>query len=339
MISNTSMTTKLICLAACCLSLVSGQILAETDHQEEDLGHQEDVQEDHAQENHDEENHEHEEPDHEEHDEGHIELTQEQIQHSGISLATVTAGTIRDVLPVYGVIAINAERVQAVTARFDGIVRSVNKRIGDAVHKGDTLLTVEANESLRTYAINAAINGVVTERNINTGEHTTAAPLLVVQDLSTVWVDLSIFPKDAAQVGLGQRVRINNLDGSQSATGDIIYIAPLGQGANQAMTVRALIANPNGAWKPGLFINANITLAEVKAPLVVANSAVQIVEDKPVVFVQGKEGFEPRSVTLGRSDGEHSEVLAGLVNGDVYVSKNSFILKSELGKEDAEHAH
>ncbi|MBQ0780766.1 MAG: efflux RND transporter periplasmic adaptor subunit [Thalassolituus oleivorans] len=240
---------------------------------------------------------------------------------------------------MYGVIAINAERVQAVTARFDGVVRSVNKRIGDAVHKGDTLLTVEANESLRTYAINAAINGVVTERNINTGEHTTAAPLLVVQDLSTVWVDLSIFPKDAAQVGLGQRVRINNLDGSQSATGDIIYIAPLGQGANQAMTVRALIANPNGAWKPGLFINANITLAEVKAPLVVANAAVQIVEDKPVVFVQGKEGFEPRSVTLGRSDGEHSEVLAGLVNGDVYVSKNSFILKSELGKEDAEHAH
>ncbi|CCU72114.1 MULTISPECIES: hypothetical protein [Thalassolituus] len=80
MISNTSMTTKLICLAACCLSLVSGQILAETDHQEEDLGHQEDVQEDHAQENHDEENHEHEEPDHEEHDEGHIELTQEQIE-------------------------------------------------------------------------------------------------------------------------------------------------------------------------------------------------------------------------------------------------------------------
>ncbi|WP_320819353.1 efflux RND transporter periplasmic adaptor subunit [Thalassolituus sp.] len=339
MISNTSMTTKLICLTACCLSLVSGQILAETDHQEEDHGHEEHVQEDHAQENHGEENHQNEEPDHEEHDEGHIELTQDQIQHSGISLATVTAGTISDVLPVYGVIAINAERVQAVTARFDGVVRSVNKRIGDAVHKGDTLLTVEANESLRTYAINAAINGVVTERNINAGEHTNAAPLLVVQDLSTVWVDLSIFPKDAAQVGLGQQVRIHNLDGSQSATGDIIYIAPLGQGANQAMTVRALIDNPNGAWKPGLFINANITLAEVKAPLVVANAAVQIVEDKPVVFIQGEEGFEPRPVTLGHSDGEHSEVLAGLVNGDVYVSKNSFILKSELGKEDAEHAH
>ena len=60
-------------------------------------------------------------------EEGHIELTQQQIQHSGITLATVTSGTIRDVLPVYGVVATNAERVQSVTARFDGVIREVKK--------------------------------------------------------------------------------------------------------------------------------------------------------------------------------------------------------------------
>jgi cobalt-zinc-cadmium efflux system membrane fusion protein len=73
--------------------------------------------------------------------------------------------------------------------------------------------------------------------------------------------------------------------------------------------------------------------------VVIRNEALQIVEDNPVVFVQGEEGFEPRAVTLGRTDGELSEVLAGLSVDEVYVSKNSFILKSELGKEDAEHGH
>ena len=272
-------------------------------------------------------------------EEGHIELTQEQIQHADITLATATSGTIRDVLPVYGVVATNAERVQSVTARFDGVIRKISKRIGDPVRKGETLLTVEANESLKAYSVVSALNGVVTERNANPGEKTGDAPLLVVQDFSTVWVELSIFSKDVDQVELGQKVRILSLDSNQVAEGNIIYIAPFGQGGNQAITARALVDNPNGTWKPGLFVNAQIIRAEIFAPVVVRNEALQIVEDHTVVFVQGEAGFEPRTVTLGRSDGELSEVVAGLSPDEVYVSKNSFILKSELGKEDAEHGH
>ena len=265
-------------------------------------------------------------------EEGHIELTQQQIQHSGISLATVTSGTIRDVLPVYGVVATNAERVQSVTARFDGVIREVKKSVGDPVRKGETLLTVEANESLKTYSIVSSLNGVITQRNANPGEQTSDAPLLEVKDFSTVWVELSIFPKDVAQVQSGQKVRILSLDSSQTAEGNIIYIAPLGQGSNQAITARALIDNPNGIWKPGLFVNAQITRAEIAAPMVIRNEALQIVEDNPVVFVRGEEGFEARTVTLGRTDGELTEVVAGLSADEVYVSNNSFILKAELGK-------
>ncbi len=296
------------CLA---IALLPGQTFAETGHEEET----------------------------EQHEEGHIELTQEQIQHAGIGLTTVTSGTIRDVLPVYGVVASNAERVQSVTARFDGIIREVKKSIGDPVRKGETLLTVEANESLKTYSIVSALNGVVTQRNANVGEQTTDTPWLVVQDFSTVWVELSVFPKDVSQVDLGQQVRILSLDSTQIAEGKIIYIAPHGQGGNQAITARVLIDNPKSRWKPGLFVNAQITREEIAAPVVIRNEALQIVEGKPVVFVQGEEGFEPRAVTLGRTDGELSEVLAGLAVDEVYVSKNSFILKSELGKEDAEHGH
>jgi cobalt-zinc-cadmium efflux system membrane fusion protein len=73
--------------------------------------------------------------------------------------------------------------------------------------------------------------------------------------------------------------------------------------------------------------------------VILRNEAIQIIDNAPVIFVQGEEGFEPRLVTLGRSDGEVSEALSGLSIDEVYVSKNSFVLKSELGKEDAEHGH
>ncbi len=277
---------------------------------------------------------------HEEHgEEGHIALTQAQIAHAGISLTSATGGTIREVLPVYGVVAANAERVQSVHARYRGIVRDLNKSLGDTVHKGETLVAVEANESLKTYAITSALNGVITQRNANVGEQTGDAPLLVVQDFSTLWVELSIFPKDLGDIKLGQRVRIISLDSTQTADGKIIYIAQQSSGVNQAITARVLIDNQGGEWKPGIFVKAQITRAEIAAPVILRNEAIQIIDNAPVIFVQGEEGFEPRLVTLGRSDGEVSEALSGLSIDEVYVSKNSFVLKSELGKEDAEHGH
>ena len=275
----------------------------------------------------------------EEHDEGHIELTQEQIKHAGISLSQVGPGTIRETLPVYGVITSNAEQVQSVSARFEGVIRSVNKKIGDHVRKGEILASVEANESLKSYSVLSSLSGVITQRNANIGEQTAGRALFVVENFSTVWVDLSLFPKDVAKATPGQTVRIKSANTPATGEGKIIYIAPLGNSINQVTTARVLLNNADNLWKPGLFVNADITLSETAAPSVIQNEAVQQVEGKTTVFVQGEEGFEPRVVTLGRSDGESSEVLTGLESGETYVTNNSFVLKSEMGKEDAEHGH
>lgn len=277
--------------------------------------------------------------DEEEHEEGHIELTQEQIKHADIGLTRVGPGNIRETLPVYGVISSNAEQIQSVSARFDGVIRSVNKKIGDRVRQGETLVTVEANESLKRYSIVSSLNGVVTQRHANIGEQTTDRVLFVVEDFSTVWVDLSLFPKDVTKAKIGQTVRIKSSNNLITGEGQIIYIAPLGNSENQATIARVLMNNTDNLWKPGLFVNAEITLSETAAPLVIHSEAVQLVEGENVVFVQGEEGFEPRPVTLGHTDGESIEVLTGLNVDETYVSKNSFVLKSEMGKEDAEHGH
>ena len=275
----------------------------------------------------------------EEHDEGHIELTQEQIKHAGISLSQVGSGNIRETLPVYGVIKSNAEQVQSVSARFEGVIRSVNKKIGDHVRKGEMLVTVEANQSLKTYSVLSTLNGVITQRNANIGEQTTNKALFVVEDFSTVWVDLSLFPKDVNKVKLGQSVRIKSANNPTPGEGSIFYIAPLGNSNNQSTIARVLLNNADNLWKPGFFINAEIILSETAASTVIQSEAVQLVEGQTIIFVQGEEGFEPRAITLGRTDGESSEVLSGLNAGETYVTKNSFVLKSEMGKEDAEHGH
>lgn len=270
---------------------------------------------------------------------GHIALTPDQIKASGIQLVRAGPAQIKETLPLYGVIAPNAERTLEVTARFPGVIQSVSKRIGDSVRRGEALASVEANESLQAYAVTAPLSGVVIARNANPGEHAGDKPLFTVADLSTVWVELSLFPRDVAKVRVGQSVRVNSKDAGLAAEGKVVYVAPFGHAANQTLTARVLLENPDRRWAPGLYITAHVTLAEIEAPLAIRNEAVQTLEGHSVVFVQDEEGFEPRKIRLGRSDDQYSEVLSGVAVGDTYVAANSFILKAEQGKGEAEHGH
>jgi cobalt-zinc-cadmium efflux system membrane fusion protein len=272
-------------------------------------------------------------------EEGHIALTPEQIKYAGITLDRVGPASIRETLPLYGQIVPNAEREHAVSARFPGVVRAVSKRVGDPVKEGEILATVESNESLKPYSVVASLTGVIAQRNANVGEQTGDRTLFVIGDYSTVWVDLSVFPRDLNQVRVGQQVRIISSDASTTGEGKIITVAPVGSSANQTTTARVLLDNPDRRWVPGHFVNAEVVLSETTVPLAIREEAVQLVEDRNVVFVANDEGFEARPVTLGRGDGQVRDVLSGLTAGESYAAANSFILKSELGKEGAEHGH
>lgn len=271
-----------------------------------------------------------------EHKETTLALTPAQLKATGIDLAQVGPANIRETLSLYGIVAPNAERMREVAARFPGTIRRIDKRIGDAVRQGETLALVESNESLQTYAVTAPLAGIVTSRNANAGEQTVDKPLFTVADLSTVWIELSLFPRDVAKVRVGQTVRVANTDAGLSAEGTIAYVAPFGSSANQTITARVLLNNSEHRWAPGLYVTAAVTLSEQRVDLAIRNDAVQNIEGRPSVFVKEAKGFEPRAIRLGRSDGEYSEVIDGLSVGATYVTANSFVLKAELTKGEAQ---
>ena len=277
---------------------------------------------------------------HDEHEEeGVIVLTPQQIQNAGIELAQAGPASIRTTLPLYGVVATNLERVQNVSARFPGVIRGVNRKLGDHVQAGDSLVTIESNEALKDYTLSASIAGVITERNAIVGEQTGDKTLFVISDLSSVWVELSLFPRDRPKVSVGQTVRIQQPQTLVSTEGELIYLSTFANSANQTLSARVLIDNPDSQWVPGQFVNAEITLETAAVNLAVRNEAIQTLEGGSVVFVLDADGFEPRQVQLGRTDSTFTEIVDGLDAGASYVVKNSFILKSELGKEGAEHGH
>ena len=275
---------------------------------------------------------------HDEHDEK-ILLSNQQQQNAGIELAQADAETINETIPLYGLVSVNHERVQKLSARFPGVIRSIKVALGDKVKPGDVLATIESNESLKSYELKASIAGVVIERNATLGDLTTDAPLLVIADLSSVWIELSVFPRDLARVHSGQSVRIEQAQQHFIAQGTLDYIAPMASPINQAVTARVTLDNPQGQWLPGHFVKADVTLAATNVAVAVRNEALQTLEGNTVIFVQTDKGFETRQVRIGRADKDFTEIREGVTAQESYVSRNSFVLKSDLGKENAEHEH
>jgi cobalt-zinc-cadmium efflux system membrane fusion protein len=274
---------------------------------------------------------------HKEAGEGHVELDEKAALAAGIELQTAGPAGIREVLPLYGSVQPNAERVRGITARYPGVITGIAKAVGDSVKQGDVMATVESDESLRTYNVVATLSGVVTERKANPGEKAGDAPLFTVADLSTVWVELSLFPRDLSKVRVGQTVRVKSSDGGLNADGKVVYIASLGQSASQTLIARVLLDNRERRWAPGLYVTGEVALSEKKVSVAVKSSALQTVENRSVVFVLEGDGFQATPVEVGRSDGEYSEIISGVDADARYAAANSFVLKSELGKGEAEH--
>jgi cobalt-zinc-cadmium efflux system membrane fusion protein len=77
-------------------------------------------------------------------------------------------------------------------------------------------------------------------------------------------------------------------------------------------------------------------LAAKPVSVAVKSSALQTLENRTVVFVRSGEKFEVRDIEIGDRDSEQVEILFGILEGDIYAARNSFIVKAELGKGAAE---
>jgi cobalt-zinc-cadmium efflux system membrane fusion protein len=270
--------------------------------------------------------------------EGRTTIADDVARAAGIATAAAGPAVIRDELMLYGAIAPDATRVRAVHARFPGVIRSVARNVGDAVRSGETLATIESNESLQTYPVTAPIAGTITARHAAAGEQTDADALFEIADFSSVWAELDVFSRDRARLSVGLPVTIT-AEGGVAVDGAISYLAPVGSRASQSVTARVVLDNPAGRFTPGQFVEGRVTIATEPVDLAVPLAALQRFRESDVVFARFGDTYEVRMLTLGRRDSGFVEVLDGLEPGTVYVTDNSYLIKADIEKAGASHDH
>lgn len=308
----------------------------------------------HSHNEHENESHESEEehgdhdddPEHNDDDHGHSEndeheestetrIDQDIAEKVGIKSDSVSSQTLNLQLSSYGALTTSPEQLSHVIARFPGLISSVEVDIGDQVRKGTLLAKIESNDSLQTYLINAPINGIVIQRHANTGEFVSDQSLFSIANFDTLWAELRIYPTHRLKVAAKQHVEftINN----QVVEGEIAHIIPA---VNQPYQLaRIKIDNTQLGLAPGLLIEGNIAIDKFVASIAVKNEAIQTMEGKDGVFIRSGDNFVFSPLQLGRKDSHYTEVISGITVGQKYVTENSYLIKADIEKSEAEHEH
>jgi cobalt-zinc-cadmium efflux system membrane fusion protein len=197
-----------------------------------------------------------------------------------------------------------------------------------------------APDALSRYALRAPFDGIVIEKHLSIGEAVREdTQVFIVSDLGTVWAEISVTARDLDRIRTGSKVTVRSTASGHSVQGAVMYVGALLGEQTRTALARVVLSNPDMAWRPGLFVTVTVEGERADVPVAVPGTALQTLEGKDVVFVRTAEGFIVRPVEPGRRDGETIEVISGLAAGDPIAVQNTFILKAELGKETAEHAH
>ena len=198
-----------------------------------------------------------------------------------------------------------------------------------------TSTNLNSDKLQTTSAIFALRPGVITKKNVTVG--TTVSPdqiLYEVSDLSSLWLDMTIYPEYITKVKKGQEI-IFKSDSMPDKTfvGKISYIQPSSDDPTKTFLARVFMDNSSRLLRPGMFGQIFIKEDEKQMKILVPNEAIQEYGKESFVFVYLKDGkYKKQTIEIAETGNGGHFINRGLKAGDKIVTNGSFTLKAELVK-------
>jgi len=191
----------------------------------------------------------------------------------------------------------------------------------------------QMDKHVSSYSLKSPINGIIIERHLASGEHADQEnDCFTVADISSLWCDIRLRPKDLKGIVRGGKALIKSDDGDFAA--EVTTVSPTIEDRTRAGFARVTINNPGNILKPGLFVAGKVMVSATPADVVVPAAALQTLDGKDVVFKQGcaENEFVAQPVVKGGADGINVEITEGLEPGDKIAVKGTFLIKAEFAK-------
>ncbi|MGX6641405.1 efflux RND transporter periplasmic adaptor subunit [Legionella pneumophila] len=259
---------------------------------------------------------------------GPVHLTPEQARMLDIKVVQATHRPMAQFLGLNGQIQLLPDAQADVSIRISGSVTAIDVNLGDSVKTGQRLATVQSRlvgNPPPSVAVNAPIAGIIDARNINLGQ--TVEPNTVLFHISNrdkLLVIAQVYEEDLGKVKVGQEVNVHVLSyPKQTFPGQVTLIEPNLDPLTRTVNVRITLDNKEGLLKPGMFVRANVILSHNKAALVVPNAALLHADNQQFVFVQNGGTYKRVDVKVGAVEDDYSEIIGGLVPGDLVVTQGN----------------
>ena len=216
------------------------------------------------------------------------------------------------------------------TAGGDSLVMAARRRLALWNISEETIAEIEETGAVRRrLTIRSPYRGHVLEKNVIEGQMVRAGDrLFLIADLSTVWIEPSIFEQDIALVREGQRaaITLDALPGRDFA-GRVTFIYPTLDMTTRTLRVRIEIPNPRGIIKPMMYGTVRIRTAGLRG-VTVPLTAVLPTGERDVAFVLHGGAVVPTDVTVGARGDTTILVIEGLAVGDTVVASATFLFDS-----------
>jgi cobalt-zinc-cadmium efflux system membrane fusion protein len=192
--------------------------------------------------------------------------------------------------------------------------------------------------------VRAPFDGVVLASDVITGELVdTTKVLFVVLDPRRVWLTLHVGLEDVGCVAVGRTVKFRPDGLEEEFTGKLTWVGTGSDAKTRTVPVRAELANEAGRLRASTFGVGRIVLREEPDAMVVPAEAVQSDGGSQIVFVRHRDFLQPngpkeffvRAVRTGARQGPNTEIIAGVLPGEVVVTRGSRRLLNELKKSTA----
>ena len=197
----------------------------------------------------------------------------------------------------------------------------------------------EIRSAIDRKTIRAPFSGLLGIRRVNRGQYLSAGDSLVtLQSLNPIYVNFGVPQQAMAELRSGRDVRVSSADGTSAAfTGHITAVDSIVDQATRNVQAQATFPNPGGLLRPGMFVQAEVTLGGGSAIIPLPASAISYAPYGDSVFVvtdlkdpNGKtyRGVRQQFVKVGTGRGDQIGIVSGLKVGDEVVSSGVFKLRN-----------
>lgn len=192
---------------------------------------------------------------------------------------------------------------------------------------------IESGEASDNITIHAPSAGLVVSRNVAQGDYVnTGDTLLELANENELWAVFELFERDLEYIEVGQQLEFYMQSSNQRVQGTVESLAPRIDAERRTREVRVALHSGVESLTAGTFVRAVVDI-DVEDVLVIPASAPLITGPRAVVYIRVSPNsgeFDARTVELGRRLGDGYEVLSGLQEGDIVVSRGAFRIDSEL---------